>query len=209
VQPCVYWGVMAYSGQSRIAFEAGFNDALFGRGNGNPYNDSVVGKSWTAYEEGYAAGLISDTPPRGPKGDTGDTGPSGPAGAAGAPGANGADGNSILVGVGAPGAGLGSDGDQYIDTDSSDIYTKVAGVWNLQGNLSEVALTLRTDTVDPTASPEVTYKGEALPGTTESTSAWRVQRLTLQSDGDIEILYADGDDSFDNRWDQRLSLIYS
>ena len=200
---------MAYSGQARIAFETGFNDALFGRDNANPYDSSVVGKSWTAYEDGYAVGLISDTPPRGPKGDTGDTGPAGPAGINGANGTNGADGNSILVGAGAPGAGLGNNGDQYIDTDSSDIYTKVAGVWNLQGNLSEVALTTRTDTIDPDVTPEVTYRGDALPGTAEATAAWRVTRLTLQADGDMEVLYADGNDSFDNRWDLRLSLSYS
>jgi hypothetical protein len=200
---------MAYSGQARIAFETGFNDALFGRDNANPYDQSVVGKSWTAYEDGYAVGLISDTPPRGPKGDTGDTGPAGAAGAPGAAGTDGADGNQILVGAGAPGAGLGSDGDQYIDSDSGDIYTKVTGSWSLQGNLSEVALTTRTDTIDPTIFPEVTYRGDAIPGTAESTAAWRVTRLTMQDDGDIEVLYADGNDTFDNRWDQHLSLSYS
>ena len=200
---------MAYSGQARIAFETGFNDALFGRDNANPYDSSVVGKSWTAYEDGYAVGLISDTPPRGPKGDTGDTGPAGADGSPGPAGTDGADGNQILVGAGAPGAGLGSDGDQYIDSDSGDIYTKVTGSWSLQGNLSEVALTTRTDTIDPTIFPEVTYRGDAVPGTAESTAAWRVTRLTMQDDGDIEVLYADGNDTFDNRWDQRLSLSYS
>ena len=47
---------MAYSGQRQIAFQTGFNDALFGRDRNNPYNQSVVGGSWQAYEEGYETG---------------------------------------------------------------------------------------------------------------------------------------------------------
>lgn len=200
---------MAYSGQASIAFQQGFNDALFGRDSANPYDQSVVGKSWQAYEEGYALGLISDTPPRGPQGEQGEKGDTGAAGAPGANGSDGADGNSILVGSGAPGAGLGSDGDQYINADNGDIYTKVMGTWSLQGNMSEVAQTTRTDTIDPTVFPEITYRGDALPGTLTSVAAWRVTRMTLQSDGDIEILYADGNDNYDNIWDNRLSLSYS
>lgn len=200
---------MAYSGQARVAFEAGFNAALFGRDNANPYDEEVVGKSWQAYNEGYLVGLISDTPPRGPKGDTGDTGPAGAAGSPGVNGTDGADGNEILVGLGAPGAGLGSSGDQYIDADNGDIYTKSGATWNLQGNMTAVATTTRSDTIDPTVFPEVTYRGDAVPGSATSAAAWRVQRMTMQSDGDIEILYADGDDSFNNIWDNRLSLSYS
>lgn len=200
---------MAYSGQARIAFDQGFNDALFGRDSDNPYDNNVVGKSYQAYEEGYALGLISDTPPRGPRGEQGDTGPQGPQGVPGVDGANGQDGNTLHVGSGAPGAGLGVDGDQYIDTDNGDIYTKVSGVWNLQGNVGEVAQTTRSDTIDPTVFPEVTYRGDATPGTATSAAAWRVQRLTLQSDGDVEVLFADGNDSYDNIWDNRLSLSYS
>ena len=200
---------MAYSGQARVAFEAGFNAALFGRPEANPYDQAVVGKSWQAYNEGYLVGLISDTPPRGPKGEQGDTGATGASGSPGSNGTNGVDGTSIYVGSGAPSAGLGGNGDQYIDSDNGDIYTKVAGTWNLQGNMTAVATTTRTDTIDPTVFPEVTYRGDALPGTTTSAAAWRVQRLTQQSDGDMEILFADGDDSYNNIWDNRLSLSYS
>lgn len=209
MQPYSYWGAMAYSGQSRIAFDTGFNDALFGRDRDNPYKQSVVGKSWQAYEEGYEDGLLSDTPPRGPKGDQGDPGPQGEQGVPGQDGADGQDGSRTYVGAGAPAPGLGVDNDVYIDTDNSDIYTKVAGSWSLDGNLSEVALTTRTDTIDPTIFPEVTYRGDALPGTITSIALWRVTRLTLQSDGDTEVLYADGDDLFNNIWDNRLSLSYS
>ena len=200
---------MAYSGQARIAYDQGFNDALFGRPKDNPYDENVVGKSWQAYEEGWVAGTLSDVPPRGPQGEQGDPGAPGAPGSPGPAGSDGADGNSILVGSGAPGAGLGSDGDQYIDTDNGDIYTKVMGTWNLQGNIGAVATTIRSDTIDPTVFPEVTYRGDATPGTLTSASAWRIQRMTVQSDGDTEVLFADGNDNYDNIWDNRLSLSYS
>jgi len=200
---------MAYSGQAKIAFDHGFNDALFGRDRNNPYPQEVVGKSYQAYEEGYEVGLLSDTPPRGPQGEQGETGPAGPAGINGATGADGVDGNYHYVGNGAPGAGLGNDGDIYTDADNGDIYEKITGSWSLQGSPGSVALTIRSDTIDPTAFPEVTYRGDALPGVATSSAAWRVQRMTMQSDGDIEILFADGNDNFDNIWDNRLSLSYS
>lgn len=198
---------MAYSGQRQIAFKAGFNDALFGRPRDNPYKKAVVGGSYAAYEEGYEDGLISDTPPRGPKGDQGEKGAPGPSGTNGVDGTNGADGNQTLVGSGAPSNGLGNDGDQYIDADSGDIYTKTAGVWNFQGNGGNVALTTRTDTDG--ATPETIYRGKALPGTVTSAAQWRIEEITIAADGDVAILFADGNDSYDNIWDNRASLSYS
>ena len=200
---------MAYSGQRKIGFDTGFNDALFGRDRNNPYDQAVVGGSWQAYEEGYEQGLISDIPPRGPQGEQGDTGEQGPPAAAGAAGADGVDGNTHYVGNGAPSAGLGSNGDIYTDADNGDIYEKVGGSWSLQGSPGSLALTTRSDTIDPTIFPEVTYRGDALPGVATSAASWRVQRLTTQSDGDITIIFADGNDNFDNIWDNRLSLSYS
>lgn len=201
---------MAYSGQRRVAFEAGFNDALFGRDRDNPYNIDTVGGSHQAYEEGYDLGLISEQPPRGPKGDQGDTGLQGPPGAPGTNGSDGADGTSVHTGNGVPSAMLGSDGDVYIDADNGDIYEKTMGSWGLIGSPGVgVAQTTRTDTIDPTVFPEVTYKGTAAAGSLETATVWRIQRLTVQSDGDTEVLWADGDTNYDNRWDQRLSLSYS
>jgi hypothetical protein len=72
-----------------------------------------------------------------------------------------------------------------------------------------LALTTRSDTIDPSVFPEVTYRGDALPGVLTSAASWRVSRLTTQSDGDIAIIFADGNDNFDNIWDNRLSLSYS
>jgi len=200
---------MAFSGQRKIGFDTGFNDALFGRERNNPYKQDVVGGSWKAYEEGYESGLISDTPPRGPKGEQGDKGAAGSVGTSGASGTNGADGNQHFVGNGSPAGGLGSDGDIYTDADNGDIYEKITGSWSLQGSPGSMALTTRSDTIDPTVFPEVTYRGDALPGVATSAASWRVQRLTQQSDGDMEIVFADGNDNFDNIYDNRLSLSYS
>jgi hypothetical protein len=206
----LYWEQsLAYSGQRKIAFDAGFNDALFGRPSDNPYDPSVVAGSVQAYDEGYAEGLISDIPPRGPQGEQGETGAAGLPGASGVGGQDGADGNTHYVGNGAPAGGLGSDGDIYTDADNGDIYEKVTGSWSLQGSPGSLALTTRSDTIDPTIFPEVTYRGDALPGVATSAASWRVSRLTMQSDGDIDIIFADGNDNFDNIWDNRLSLSYS
>jgi hypothetical protein len=48
----------------------------------------------------------------------------------GVAGADGADGRTVLNGSGAPGAGLGENGDFYIDTTNDEIYgPKAAGAW--------------------------------------------------------------------------------
>jgi hypothetical protein len=198
---------MAYSGQRQIAFQTGFNQALFGRANENPYKKAVVGGSWQAYNDGYADGLISDTPPRGPKGDTGEQGSSGSSGSPGADGSAGLDGNDHLVGSGAPGSGLGADDDIYTDTDNGDIYQKITGSWQLQGSPLGMAQAVRTDTDG--ASPETIYRGRANPGTAPSAASWRIEEITLAVDGDATILFADGNDSYDNIWNNRAGLSYS
>ena len=204
MQPCLLLGPMAYTGQARVAFDTGFNDALFGRSRDNPYDPITVGKSFAAYEEGYEQGLISDTPPRGPRGEQGEKGDTG---APGASGANGTDGNRTYVGSGAPSAATGQNDYLYIDSDSGDIYLKLSGSWVLQGNMGNVALTIRTDTDG--ATPETIYRGKAIPGASTASAAWRIERITIAADGDISIVYADGNDSFDNIWDNRAGLSYS
>jgi len=57
-------------------------------------------------------------------------GPAGSNGTNGTNGTNGANGLTVLSGAGAPGAGLGVDGDYYIDTTAHAIYgPKTGGVW--------------------------------------------------------------------------------
>jgi hypothetical protein len=83
--------------------------------------------------------------PAGPRGEDGADGEDGAPGAKGDPGADGtngtdgedgADGGEILKGTGAPAAGLGKDGDLYIDTVSRDVYQKTGGAWSVITNLS-------------------------------------------------------------------------
>jgi hypothetical protein len=198
---------MAFSGQRKLAFDTGFNDALFGRDRNNPYDQAVVGGSYAAYEEGYESGLISDTPPRGPQGEQGDKGDKGTSGSGGTAGSDGVDGTSVLTGTGAPGAGLGNNGDVYIDGDNGDIYEKITGTWNLIGSPNGVAQTTRTDTDG--GSPETIYRGTAVPGSAESASVWRMERITIATDGDVNILFEDGNDQFNNDWDGRAAGAYS
>jgi len=56
------------------------------------------------------------------------------------------------------------------------------------------------------ASP--TYLGEAQPGTITSAASWRIRKI-VENGPDVTITWADGDEDFDNIWDDRLSLSYS
>jgi len=54
----------------------------------------------------------------------------------------------------------------------------------------------------------VTYVGEANPGTATYTNTWRIRQIT-EVGADVSVLWADGNDNFDNIWDNRASLVYS
>jgi hypothetical protein len=65
---------------------------------------------------------------------------------------------------------------------------------------------------DDTASGAVLYLGEADPGELEASATWRIQQITftnLPSEDDLQVLWADGDNNFNNVWDDRLGLSYS
>jgi hypothetical protein len=53
------------------------------------------------------------------------------------------------------------------------------------------------------------YVGDALPGTATSAALWRIKKLVFGADGDVTTTFADGNDLFDNIWDNRASLSYS
>lgn len=63
---------------------------------------------------------------------------------------------------------------------------------------------LRTDA---TTTANVTYVGKAKVGTATSADQWQIQRIDETSD--TVITWADGDDKFNNVWDDRASLSYS
>lgn len=88
-------------------------------------------------------------------GAAGPAGPAGAAGPAGPAGTNGTNGASALTGSGVPGAGLGSNGDLYVDSATGDLYKKVAGVWTLQGSLK--GATGATGPVGPIAAALGTF----------------------------------------------------
>lgn len=77
-----------------------------------------------------ATGATGATGVAGGVGATGSTGPTGPTGATGATGVTGTAGYSVLSSAGAPSAGVGVNGDFYIDTTAKTIYgPKSAGAW--------------------------------------------------------------------------------
>lgn len=53
-----------------------------------------------------------------------------------------------------------------------------------------------------------TYFGYALPGAATNRPEWQVFRM-VESGADSIITYADGNENFDNIWDNRASLSYS
>lgn len=51
------------------------------------------------------------------------------------------------------------------------------------------------------------YRGEALVGSSESSSLWRIRKITINPD--VTELWASGNANFDKIWANRLSLNYS
>jgi len=54
------------------------------------------------------------------------------------------------------------------------------------------------------------YIGVAAPGTATTAGAWQIKNLTYDGGGNlISLKWADGDDQFNNIWDNRAALSYS
>lgn len=58
------------------------------------------------------------------------------------------------------------------------------------------------------AGAGVTYVGKAPPRSLPSSPVWQIRRLTSTSDA-LAVEFADGDDRYDNVWDNRAALGYS
>jgi len=69
----------------------------------------------------------------------------------------------------------------------------------------DVALAKQIDWIDD----DHVYIGDANPGSATSAASWRIKYTVFQADGDAAITWADGDDNFDNIWDNRLTYSYS
>ena len=61
--------------------------------------------------------------------------------------------------------------------------------------------------LDDVTTADVTYLGLADIATTTSAASWQIRKMD-ESSG-LVITWADGDDEFDNVWDNRASLSYS
>ena len=61
--------------------------------------------------------------------------------------------------------------------------------------------------IDDYTTSNVTYVGKATSGTATSAASWQIQKVD-ETTGVI-VTWADGDDNFDNIWDNRASLSYS
>jgi hypothetical protein len=79
-------------------------------------------------------------------------------------------------------------------TDGSAFYTA-------SGGGSAATYTIRMD-----EGATYTYIGKANAGTLTSAASWQISRLT---NADNTLIFADGDTSFDNVWDNRAILSYS
>jgi len=138
-----------------------------------------------------ATGAQGDQGPQGAKGDTGDQGPQGAQGPAGPAGAQGPAGAGVPTG-GAAGQVLAKASNGNYDT-----------VWIDMEAAMETPRTKRVDVI----SDSLMYVGEAEPGTLESAAAWRIKKIAGSED--LVITWADGNNNYDNIWDNRLSLTYS
>jgi len=65
--------------------------------------------------------------------------------------------------------------------------------------MASAGLTVRID-----EGATYTYIGDAIPGADEADAIWRIKRLTNASN---TILWADGDSTFDNVWNDRATTI--
>jgi len=103
--------------------------AVAANGGGGKATASAKAKPGPRGPKG-AKGSAGAAGPAGPAGPAGTAGAAGPQGPAGANGTNGANGKTVLNGSVAPSAGIGTDGDFYIDTVASKIYgPKAGGAW--------------------------------------------------------------------------------
>jgi hypothetical protein len=58
-----------------------------------------------------------------------------------------------------------------------------------------------------TSVPNVTYVGQAMPGTSASVASWRIKRIT-ETSGGSSVDWADGAADFVHAWTDHLTLTY-
>jgi hypothetical protein len=118
-------------------------------------------------------------------------------------GGGGGGGGAVTIADGADVA-QGDRGDTAWDVAASDA-TVIAILKSLRVYFQR--LTEYQKRIDDAGSG-VTYVGKTSPGGSSAASIWQIQKIT-ESSGDVTILWADGDVSYDNVWDNRAALSYS
>ena len=81
-----------------------------------------------------------------------------------------------------------------------------AGPAGAPGGEDEVALEKR---VDFNTDNTIIYKGEALPGTLDSGSVWRIKKITIAADNDVREMWANGNSNYDKVWNSRAGYTYT
>lgn len=74
--------------------------------------------------------------------------------------------------------------------------------------MSKLAAPVRVALQFDGESSTVNYVGEASFGAATSAAVWRIKKITY-SGSSLNITWADGNDEYDNIWDNRASLSYS
>ncbi len=97
----------------------------------------------------------------------------------------------------------------YINNESSSNNNPVDTLyWDIftVGNANEVYSNMKKLIDDD--SPFL-YIGYAAPGTLETTNDWSIKRIEFLESGDINVLWANGNNEFINNWANRLTYTYN
>ena len=65
-----------------------------------------------------------------------------------------------------------------------------------------------TKRIDDTTTPNITYIGKARAGTAEDSADWQI-KVVDETTAVVMVLFADGDENFDNSWEDRININYS
>lgn len=80
----------------------------------------------------------------------------------------------------------------------------ISGLSSVSSSVATYAIQYAVNSGDST----ITYVGKAAAGSSLASAVWQIKRITDTS-GNLSIQFADGNDDFDNVWNNRESLSYS
>lgn len=88
--------------------------------------------------------------------------------------------------------------------DSTENRVAVDGDGDIRAKTMDVPYATR---LDDTTTANTVYMGKAPIGSSDSGSVWQIKKVDTTSGADVT--WADGNNNFDNVWDNRASLSYS